>query len=186
MQWGLFALTDQGLLGLFNRGLYEYVYESEQYINLSLLRFVGLIRPDLTSYPATGANRQGVQSVEYAIGLWPPGEMSGALRTMAEYNLPPRGVQLFTPLLLPDVGLRWSNPYWMLAALKPAEAGDGTVLRLWNAAETAQEGVIERCGGLTGAMLARLDETPLRPLPAWLVTGPKEIVTILLPSALPL
>ena len=77
--------------------------------------------------------------------------------------------------------LRWSNPWWMLSALKPAETGEMTVLRLWNASDTAQEGVIERSGGLAGAMLARLDETPLTPLPPRLVTGPKEIVTILFP-----
>ena len=186
VQWGLLAWTDQGLLGLFNRGLYEYIYEDEQHLSLSLLRFVGLIRSDLTSYPATEANRRGVQTVEYAIGLWPPDEMTGALRAMAEYNVPPRQVELFTPSpRIPDVHLRWSNPYWMLAALKPAEAGDGTVLRLWNASATDQEGVIECSGGLSGAMLARMDETPVRPLPPRLVTGPKEIVTILMPPAQP-
>jgi mannosylglycerate hydrolase len=184
MQWGLIALTDQGLLGLFNRGLYEYIHEDAQHISLSLMRFVGLIRPDLTSYPATAANRPGVQSAEYAIGLWPTGDMAATLRAMAQYNLPTRGVQLFTPQpRLPNVHLRWSNPYWMLSALKPAEAGEGTVLRLWNASETNQEGVIEYSGGLNGAMLARVDETPLKPLPPRLVTGPKEIVTILLPKA---
>ena len=182
MQWGLFARGDRGILGIFNRGLYEYTHEESTLLSISLMRFVGLIRPDLTSYPATGANRPGLQRVDYALGLWPPDRMSDALRAMVKYNVPPRCVQTFgeSPAL-PAVGLRLSNPYWMPSAFKSAEEGDGVVLRFWNASDVEQEGVVEFSQGLEGAMLARLDETPLTPLPSRITTGPKEIVTILIP-----
>jgi mannosylglycerate hydrolase len=180
MQWGLFAQVDHGLLGIVNRGLYEYLYEDEAEISISLMRFVGLIRPDLTSYSAAGANRAGVQRVEYALGLWPPDHMAEAVQAMIEYNLPPRSFQVFgPPPFLPMVGVRWSNPHWMPSALKPTEAGGGSVLRFWNASNIEQEGVVEYSASLGKAMVARLDETPLEPLPARLTVRPKEIVTIL-------
>ena len=182
MQWALFAHSDQGILGILNRGLYEYTHEADTLLSISLMRFVGLIRPDLTSYPATKANRPGPQRVDYALGLWPTDRMSDALRAMVEYNVPPRCVQTFgeSPVL-PTVGLRLSNPYWIPSAFKPAEEGDGIVLRFWNASDIGQEGTVEFSQGLEGAMLARLDETPLTPLPPRITTGPKEIVTILIP-----
>jgi hypothetical protein len=99
---------------------------------------------------------------------------------MYEYNLPPHGVQIFGPAPdLPPAGVRWSNRYWMPSALKPAEVGGGTALRFWNASDATQEGFIECDGGLEGAMLARMDETPIKPLPPRIVTAPREIVTIL-------
>jgi alpha-mannosidase len=181
MQWGLFAQTDRALLTLFSRGLYEYTYEEEGQIHISLMRFVGLIREDLISYSAEEANRMGVHLVEYALGLWPPGEMASALRAMHEYSLPPRHFQVFERLQeLPAAGLRWSNPYWMLSAWKPAEEGEGTVLRFWNASDTEQTGTVEYAGGLEGGILARLDEAPLGPLPTQITARPKEIVTIIL------
>jgi alpha-mannosidase len=184
MQWGLFASTDQGVLGILNRGLYEYVYEDEAYLSISLMRYVGLIRPDLTSYPAQQANRPGVQRVEYALGFWPQHQITQALRAMVEYNLPPRCVQVFgPPPALPRAAPRWSNPFWMPSAWKPAEEGNGTVLRFWNASDVAQEGVIEYGEGMEGALLARLDETPIGPLPPLIRAGPKEIVTILWPHS---
>jgi alpha-mannosidase len=184
MQWGLFAGTDQGSLGIFNRGLYEYIYEDEAHLSISLMRFVGLIRPDLTSYSAQQANRPGLQRVEYALGFWPEQPLAEALRAMCEYNLPPRYVQVFgPPPALPRVGLRWSNPYWIPSAWKPAEEGEGSLLRFWNASDVEQEGVVEYAQGADGAMLARLDETPIGPLPPRIRVAPKEIVTILLPHA---
>jgi alpha-mannosidase len=180
MQWGLFAQADHGLLGILNRGLYEYLYEDEAEVSISLMRFVGLIRPDLTSYSAAGANRAGVQRVDYALGLWPTDHMAEAVQAMVEYNLPPRSFQVFgPPPSLPMVGVRWSNPHWMPSALKPTESGGGSVLRFWNASNIAQKGVVEYSASLGKAMLARLDETPLEPLPALLTVQPKEIVTIL-------
>ncbi len=182
MRWGLFAQTDQSLLGVFNRGLYEYIYETGGQLSISLMRFVGLIREDLISYPARGANRPGVQHVEYAVGLWPQAELPQALRAMHEYNLPPHHIQIFDqPPPLPRARLRWSNPNWMLSAWKPAEEGEATVLRFWNASGRSQEGALEVAGGLEGAMRCRLDETPIGPLPDTVVAGPKEIVSILLP-----
>ena len=106
--------------------------------------------------------------------------MAEAVQAMVEYNLPPRSFQVFgPPPSLPMVGVRWSNPHWMPAALKPTESGGGSVLRFWNASNIAQKGVVEYSASLGKAMLARLDETPLEPLPALLTVQPKEIVTIL-------
>ena len=184
VQWGLLASGTSSTLGIFNRGLYEYTFEDGQNVNLSLMRFVGLIRPDLTSYPATGANHPGWQSVEYAIGLWSPDGYDDSLRWMQAYNLPLRASQVFgeTPSL-PDVEFELSNPYWVLSTLKPAETGDGIVLRVWNASDSEQTGSIRyrQDGKVWSRMMrARLDETLIAPLTSQVTLAPKEILTVIL------
>ncbi len=148
------------------------------------MRFVGLIRPDLTSYPAGGANRPGWQSVEYAIGLWSPKGVDDGIRCMQAYSVPLRTFQVFSTLpTLPGVELELSNPYWVLSCLKPAETDEAIVLRIWNAAESRQTGTLhyrQRGKVWSGRMRARLDETPIGPLPDELTLEPKEILTVLL------
>jgi hypothetical protein len=182
MQWGVFARTKHGLLACLNRGLYEYTCEDEETLALSLMRFVGLIRADLADYSAAGGNRPGPMSVEYAFGFWPRGEFGEAGRAMFEYNLPPRVFQVFgEPPTLPPAGFRLSNPLWLPSAWKPAESGDGAVVRFWSASHREETGTVEYAGGLDGAYRARLDETPVGVLQSPLVTSPHEIVTLVVP-----
>ena len=111
MQWGVCAESEWGLLALASRGLYEYTYETPGEVSLSLMRFVGLIREDLTAYPATGANRRGPQNAEYAVGFWPPAGRDEAMRALQAYNVPLRSMQFFGPLpSVPAAGLNLSNP----------------------------------------------------------------------------
>ena len=183
MQYGVLAICGPVVMGVFNRGLYEYLFENENELSITLMRFVGLIREDLTSYSACEANRKGPLTVEYAVGLWPAKQITAVLRAMYEYNVTPRSFQVFErPPESPAGGIDFSNPYWMPSAFKPAESGGGSILRFWNASDSEQAGSISIHPRPDTMSRVRMDETGATPVMPNLLTSPKEIVTLHLPE----
>jgi alpha-mannosidase len=154
---GLVCLSDgvQGL-SVFTRGLPEFEMRREAQgmaLAITLLRCVGSIsRKDLSCrmgnagwpLPTPGAQCPGTHSFELAF-LFHPGGWEGPepiLRAARQYRLPPFGGGLRPPLdpesalgpALPGelslLGI--DDPRVFLSAIKPAESGEGWVLRLVN------------------------------------------------------
>ncbi len=181
-----FDLAGGQSLALLNRGLYEYTWENPHQPCLTLMRAVGKITTELAGHEAGSGQCPGPRSFAYALAVCPTEAPHLALREAFEYNLPPAAHPLFgPPARTPEEGFEFLNPHWMPAAFKRSEDGTAHVLRFWNASEGDQEGVIRLPPAYSQARLARLDETPIRPLTVRdralsLSAKPFEIVTVLL------
>lgn len=160
-----FDLAGGQALSLLGRGLCEYTWENPDQPSLTLMRAVGKIMTALAEHPAEGGQCPGPRSFTYALAVHPSDAPHLALREAFEYNLPPSAVPMFSPpARQPDAGFAFLNPHWLPSAYKRSEDGKSHVLRFWNAAENAQEGVIRLPAAYSRARLARLDETPLEVL----------------------
>jgi hypothetical protein len=147
-------------------GLPEAEVGPDGTLAITLLRAVGwLSRADLRSrpglagplIPAPGA--QCLAPFDARISLLPVAD-AGAVRD-AESDL--RGV--FAPaaghVLAPAIPVIEIEPADVFTALKPAEDGDGAILRLLNATDAARRVRIRVGIPIVGARLVRLDEHPI-------------------------
>lgn len=152
-------------------------------VAVTLLRSVGwLSRDDLVSrpggagpsIPTPGAQGFGVHHARLAVRLDGPLEDAALVRWSQEERF---GVVLGPAAAVTSGLLEPAGASLAFAALKPAEDGDGVVLRLWNA--TAGPAQLGLPGSLCDVAGVALDEHPseLRPTAAGMV-GPREIVTV--------
>ena len=181
--------VEQGDAGfaVMARGLREYEAipaESGVDVAVTLLRCVGwLSRDDLASRPegagpslpvpeaqCPGDHRFELALMPYTAPYW----QSPLLQEMDAFITPPMARRVVLPGVGPgaagDTGataagfLEVSSPL-LLSALKPADAGDGVIVRIWNPAPEPVDGWIRIMRGRPAVYEARLDETRLSEAP---------------------
>jgi alpha-mannosidase len=185
-------------LGLITRGLpeYEVLGDGEGTLALTLLRCVGwLSRHDLErrrdaagpSFPTPGAQCLGRHQFEYALytarGHW---EKSGILQAAEHYIAPARPWTVGShPGLLPSrLSFLRVTPAWVpVSAVKPAQAGGLSVVRLYNPPDWAVEAELTFPWGIERAVRLNLAAEELGELEAGgksvrVSLRPKEIFTL--------
>jgi len=146
-------------------GLPEAEVSADGTIAITLLRAVGWLsrgtlhtRPQAAGppVPTPGAQCPGPLEVELALLA------SDDVRAVADAELGLRAVTAGSqPLLAPEHALLEIEPRALaLSALKPAESGDGVVLRLLNPTDEPQQARIALGLPIDDAIGIRLDETP--------------------------
>jgi mannosylglycerate hydrolase len=199
------AVKSRGL-AVLAPGFFEYELDSRGDLVLTVLRSVGqLSRGDLPTrrghagWPMAtpAAQCQGTERLQLALAPVTQSQTAGgsALAELWEdLFLPVRGVWLrqASPLSLEPIDLRLEGAGLVFSGLKPAERGEGMVLRCYNATEKPTAGAWHFGVAVTSAHRARADEHPLheirlgeggRSVPFH--AAPHEIVTIMVALARP-
>ena len=159
-------------LAVLAPGFFEYELGSDGDLRVTLLRAVGqLSRDDLPTRPGHAgwptptpeAQCLGTDELQLAIvpvqaaDLW----MGSSLPELWEdVFLPPRALWLrqASPLSIPPGDVRLEGRGLVFSAAKPPEAGDGLVLRCWNARAEPVSGVWRLGRPVTRAVRLRADE----------------------------
>jgi mannosylglycerate hydrolase len=160
---------DQGGIAILNRGLPEYEVTEEGTVYLTLLRCVGwLSRDDLVTrrghagppYATPEAQCPGRHRFEFALlpyrGTWEEAQVWKEALSLA----PPIGQELAGPArgeLPAAVGFLQVEGL-PLSAVKPAEEGEGIVVRLYNPTDHPVQGQIRSFWPLRRVTLVGLDE----------------------------
>lgn len=166
------AEDNNGGVAVLNRGLAEYEVTEEGTIFLTLLRGVGwLSRDDLSTrhghagppYKTPDAQCIGRHRFEFGIYTYKGGwEEAWVRETAHAFSAPPIGVRLtelengalpaeFSLLSVEPAGLA-------LSAVKPAEDGDGIIVRLYNPTERPLSGTLRTGWKISRAESVGLDE----------------------------
>ncbi len=170
------AVADaEGGLMLAARGLPEYELipaESGATLALTLLRCVGwLSREDFPcragqagpELPTPGAQCPGPAAFEYSLIPFAAGDLDGAAAEAYAYEAPLRAA-----LCVPGAGslpaqsqlVTLEPPALVLTALKPAETGDGLIMRFYNSSERPQAGRVTFGFPVAGIEAVSLLEEP--------------------------
>jgi mannosylglycerate hydrolase len=194
----------RGGLAILAPGFFEYEHDPSGDLAITLLRCVGqLSREDLPTRPGhagwptatPGAQCIGLERLQLALAPVTAEEIArGAplARLWEDAFLPPRAIWLrqATDLDLPATDVRLEGEGLIFSALKPATAGDGIVLRCYNATDSKVAGGVELGTPVAAAERVRADEREPQPLPLGanrtsvrFEAGPHEIVTLLLTPA---
>jgi alpha-mannosidase len=150
-------------------GLPEAEVRPDGTIALTCLRAVGwLSRPDLRTrpgpagpqIPVPGAQLPGVLEAE--LRLLAPEDVHSVAAAAREAEVPLQAVTIGgTPLVREGVALVTLEPRTLvLSALKPAEHGDGIVLRVSNPGDSPLRAIVRTGFTLAAAQPLRLDESP--------------------------
>jgi hypothetical protein len=193
-----------GGLAIFAPGFFEYERDPAGDLIVTLLRCVGqLSREDLPTRPGhagwptatPGAQCIGRERLQIALAPVTAGEIERGSPLAALWEdafLPPRAIWLrqATELDIPTTDLRLEGEGLVFSSLKPAGAGDGIVLRCYNATGSEVQGRVELGVPVAAAAKVRADEREPRPLPLGprgstvrFDAGAHEIVTLLLTPA---
>jgi alpha-mannosidase len=190
------ARGDRGL-AVLAPGFFEYEWTGRDAV-VTLLRSVGdLSRGDLPTRPGhagwmtptPGAQCLGRDTVELAIA---PASASDLVQTdrlerlWEDAFLPVRGRWLrdADELAVAAVGIELEGEGLVLSAARPAEDGDGMILRCWNARETIVDGRWHLRPPAREAERSAADERPGQAMPASadgsvaFRAGPRELVTV--------
>jgi alpha-mannosidase len=193
-----------GGLALFAPGFFEYEHNPAGDLVVTLLRCVGQLsrenlptRPGHAGWPTAtpGAQCLGRERLQLALAPVNADEIargSPLAELWEDSFLPPRAIWLrqATDLHLPAPDVRIEGDGLVFSALKPAAAGDGIVLRCYNATDSEVAGRAELGTPVAAAARVRADECEPQPLPldaertsVRFDAGPHEIVTLLLTPA---
>ncbi|MEX1274321.1 MAG: glycoside hydrolase family 38 C-terminal domain-containing protein [Bacteroidota bacterium] len=165
-------------LTLFSYGMpeYELKLDGRGTLALTLLRCVGLLAADdLITRPGgksgwhnetPEAQCPGAHTFRYALLPHRPEEfesMDLINRESEKFHLPLFPVRRKNPMGLPISGsfVSVEPPQLVLSAIKEAENGKGTILRVYNSAGKAVEGTFRFTRPFADAWMARLDEEKL-------------------------
>jgi mannosylglycerate hydrolase len=193
------AVKGRGL-AVLAPGFFEYELEPQGDLLITILRAVGqLSRETLATrrghagWPVAtpGAQCLGRDSVQLGLAPVTQSQLAGGAflpHLWEDLFLPPQGIWLrqASPLNLNPVDLRLEGDGLIFSALKPAERGDGLVLRCYNASDRPASGAWHFGQAVSTAQRARADEQPLHEirlgegrLSIPFHAAPHEIVTIL-------
>jgi alpha-mannosidase len=185
-------------------GFFEYEHDTAGDLVVTLLRCVGQLsrenlptRPGHAGWPTAtpGAQCLGRERLQLALAPVNADEIargSPLAELWEDSFLPPRAIWLrqATDLHLPAPDVRIEGDGLVFSALKPAAAGDGIVLRCYNATDSEVAGRAELGTPVAAAARVRADECEPQPLPldaertsVRFDAGPHEIVTLLLTPA---
>jgi len=162
---------------LFSDGLAEYEARADGLVAVTLLRAVGeLSRHDLPERPGhagwpvevPGAQQRGPFEASFGFALHGPWSdaIAADLEAMADDILHPLAGETWRSLVAPPAsvrGVELVGAGLAMSAVKPAEDGDGLVLRCVNLLDRDVPGAWI-LPGMTEAGLVRLDESPLSSL----------------------
>ncbi|HXE56484.1 MAG TPA: glycosyl hydrolase-related protein [Gemmatimonadales bacterium] len=188
-------------LALLAPGFFEYEWTPAGDLIFTVLRAVGeLSRPDLPTRPGHAgwptptplAQEPGRHRVELALLPLAPGELARrtpVLEAWEDVFLPVRGFwrRQCTAADEPSPrSVELQGDGLVLSAVKPAESGEGVILRCYNVSQSPVGGRWILGWPIGRAERTRLDETPVEPLPVQaggrevpFRAGPREIITIL-------
>nr|MBA3522917.1 hypothetical protein [Gemmatimonadales bacterium] len=188
-------------LAVFAPGFFEYELTRRGELLVTLLRCVGeLSREDLTTRPGHAgwpvatplAQCRGRERLQLGFSAVTKEDLALGTALPALWEdlfLPPRGVWLrqAMPLQVAPVDLRLEGAGLVFSSMKPAEAGNGLVLRCYNANASSTEGAWRIPFPVSAVHRVRADEREPTPLPTpgrdgvvRFSAGPHEIVTLLL------
>jgi alpha-mannosidase len=191
-------------LAIFAPGFFEYEHDSAGDLIVTLLRCVGqLSREDLPTRPGhagwptatPGAQCLGRERLQLALAAVTSEEIERGAPLAGLWEdafLPPRAIWLRQAIRLdfPATEIRLEGEGLVFSSLKPAAAGDGIVLRCYNATGALVGGRVELGAPVSAAARVRADESEPTPLPLGrgglsvrFDAGPHEIVTLLLTPA---
>jgi hypothetical protein len=162
-------------LAIFAPGFFEYELDRKGDLLVTLLRSVGeLSRGDLPTRPGHAgwpvatplAQCHGIERIQLALAPVTETELEGgtALPELWEdIFLPLRGVWLrqASPLSPVPIDVRLEGYGLVFSGLKPAEQGEGMVLRCYNATARPTAGLWHLGEPVSSAQRARADERPL-------------------------
>ena len=190
---------DAGGLAALAPGFFEYEHDARGDLVITLLRCVGqLSREDLATRPGhagwptptPGAQCLGRERLQLALAPV-SAEMVERAAPLAELwedaFLPPRAIWLRQSSELDPAatGIQLEGEGLVFSSLKPADKGDGIVLRCYNATGKEVEGRVELAAPIMAAARVRADEqepVSLRLGPnrssVRFLAGPHEIVTL--------
>jgi hypothetical protein len=193
----LCAAGPGGGLALLVPGHCEYEWQRDGTLLLTLLRSVGqLSRNDLATRPGhagwptstPGAQCPGADRVTFAIApIALPDASPDRLHELWETAfLPPstRWLRDTRALRTQPASIELDGEGLVLSAVKPAENGEGIVLRCWNAADTPTQGTWLVVPPPSSATLTRADETVAEAMtmgPGGTIpftAGPRAMVTV--------
>ncbi|HEU4680319.1 MAG TPA: glycosyl hydrolase-related protein [Gemmatimonadales bacterium] len=203
-----FVARAKGARGLaaFAPGFFEYELDPRGDFLLTLLRAVGhLSRADLPTRPGHAgwpvatplAQCHGVEKLQLALAPITETELQAGTvlpELWEDLFLPIQGIWLrqATPLSLAPIDLRLEGYGLVFSAMKPAERGDGMILRCYNATTRPTAGLWHFSLPVTSAQRARADERPLHDIRLGeggrivpFHAAPHEIVTIMVSLARP-
>jgi len=188
---GVTVLTD---------GLPEYELRPDGTLLVTLLRAFGQMsrdglpeRPGHAGWPTPTPDAQCLGPFRARLGVFPCAE--GDLddgerieRTAERFHARPLALMRRSLLAIPErvAGPTLVGEGLVFSAMKPAEVGQGVVLRCYNALARAVRGEWRVPWPLASAELARLDETPLAPLEVLrdgvigFAAPPRAVMTVLL------
>ncbi|HEX2250167.1 MAG TPA: glycoside hydrolase family 38 C-terminal domain-containing protein [Gemmatimonadales bacterium] len=193
------AVKNRGL-ALLAPGFFEYEFDPEGNIIMTLLRAVGqLSREDLATRPGHAgwpvstplAQCPGTDRVQLGIAPLTQPQLESGTRLAQLWEdlflpIQPVWLRQASPLSLPSLSVRLDGDGLVFSGMKPAESGDAVVLRCYNATESPTAGAWQLSDVVRTAHRARADEQALheirlgegsRSVPFH--AGPHEIVTIM-------
>ena len=170
------GIPGDGGLALFAPGFFEYELDSEGDVLFTVLRAVGqLSRNDLPTRPGHAgwptptpmAQCQGNEALDFAFAM---GDWGDAARLQESWE------NLFLPLKAMwardwngtvdrSPGVELEGEGLVLSAVKPAEAGNGMVIRCYNLGSAATEGRLTFGFPIRKAGRVRADETVVADVP---------------------
>jgi mannosylglycerate hydrolase len=187
-------------LAVFAPGFFEYELDARGDFLVTLLRAVGhLSRADLPTRPGHAgwpvatplAQCHGVERLQLAFAPVTETELQAGTvlpELWEDLFLPVQGIWLrqATALSLAPIDLRLEGYGLVFSAMKPAEKGDGMVLRCYNATARPTAGLWHFSMPVASAQRARADERPLHEIRLGeggrivpFHAAPHEIVTIM-------
>jgi mannosylglycerate hydrolase len=186
-------------LAVLMPGFFEYELTAAGDLLITVLRAVGeLSREDLATRPGHAgwpeptpeAQCLGPDRLQLAVCLVTADDATrGSVLSelWEDAFLPPRGIWLrqATRLRVPPIDIRLEGDGLVFSALKPAEEGDGMVLRCYNATDATVNGAWHLSIPVTSAVRTRADERGARQLRLdnggrviRFSAGPREIITV--------
>lgn len=188
-------------IAVLGAGFMEYELDPAGAVLVTLLRAVGELsrgelrtRPGHAGWPEPTPLAQCIGRHRLQLGLLP---LAGAdeareerlIECWEDLFVPVRGVWLrrSLPLTLPPTGVTLDGDGLVFTAMKPAESGEGTVLRCVNARDAPVAGRWYLATPARSASRIRADEQVPRPLQLQeggrvipFAAGPRELVTVLI------
>lgn len=164
-----FTSISDGVSGfaVLNRGLPEYTFHNDGTLTLTLLRAsnqlwgTGPRDCPLQDFSAEQGTEPGRHERRYGLLFHSGRLLDSALAEHAfAFNLPV-STRLHGKPATCRSGMRFNSKTLVLSAFKRSEAGDGVILRFFNALDAAQPAVIRFERTLRAATRCRLDETPI-------------------------
>jgi mannosylglycerate hydrolase len=192
-------------LALFAPGFFEYELTPAGELLVTLLRAIGQLsradlstRPGHAGWPAATPEAQEHGVHRWQLAVWPVrssdiSDGTALPRMWEDLFLPPRAIWLrqSTELRPAFLDCALDGEGIVFSALKPAEDGEGVVLRCYNAGGSPTTGACRAPFDLASAARTRADERDAVPLPVEdrrtvrFTAGGHELVTLLLTPALP-